>query len=124
LYILLDFVSYCLVSFYPLFPTPPDLSHEVNLDVSHLEHLELCQGEESFAPDVLIVPSRLKHFSKVRRLHSPMSELHLPLKVVDRTIAINPSFVSKHISANLVFGGNGEGPISSRMKVDVGRFSE
>ncbi|KAF8476554.1 DNA polymerase alpha subunit B [Russula ochroleuca] len=95
-------------SFYPLFPTPLDLSHEVNLDVSHLEHLTLCHGEGASAPDVLIVPSRLKHFSKV----------------VDRTIAINPSFVAKNVSANLVFGGNGEGVISSRMKVDVGKFSE
>lgn len=64
----LVFVHYCLVSFYPLFPTPLDLSHEVNLDVSHLEHLTLCHGKGAFAPDVLIVPSRLKHFSKVRRL--------------------------------------------------------
>ncbi|KAI0279236.1 DNA polymerase alpha subunit B [Russula aff. rugulosa BPL654] len=95
-------------SFYPLFPAPLDLSHEVNLNVSHLEYLGLCHGEAASAPDVLVVPSRLKQFSKV----------------VDRTIAINPSFVAKNISANLVFGGNGEGPISSRMKVDVGRFSE
>ena len=48
----------------------------------------------------------------------------IAFKVVDRTIAINPSFVAKNVSANLVFGGNGEGYISSRMKVDVGRFSE
>jgi len=95
-------------SFYPLFPAPLDLSHEVNLDVSHLEYLALCHGEGASSPDVLVVPSRLKHFSKV----------------VDRTITINPSFVAKKVSANLVFGGNGEGPISSRMKVDVGRFSE
>ncbi|KAF8500906.1 DNA polymerase alpha subunit B [Russula emetica] len=95
-------------SFYPLFPAPLDLSHEVNLNVSHLEYLALCHGEGTSAPDVLVVPSRLKHFSKV----------------VEHTIAINPSFVAKHVSANLVFGGNGEGPISSRMKVDVGRFSE
>lgn len=61
------FDHYCLVSFYPLFPTPLDLSHEVNLDVSHLEHLALCHKGES-APDVLIVPSRLKHFSKVCRI--------------------------------------------------------
>jgi DNA polymerase alpha subunit B len=64
----LDFVPYSFVSFYPLFPTPLDLSHEVNLDVSHLEHLALCHGEGASAPDVLVVPSRLKHFSRVRRL--------------------------------------------------------
>jgi hypothetical protein len=48
----------------------------------------------------------------------------LLFKVVGHTIAINPSFVSKNVSANLVFAGKGEGSISSRMKVDVGRFSE
>jgi DNA polymerase alpha subunit B len=65
---LLDSVLYCHVSFYPLFPVPLDLSHEVNLNVSHLEYLALCHGEGASAPDVLVVPSRLKHFSKVRRL--------------------------------------------------------
>jgi hypothetical protein len=34
----------------------------VNLDVTHHELLRLEQ-----APDVLVLPSRLKHFSKVRR---------------------------------------------------------
>ena len=55
-----------------------------------------------------------------------MQQCHniIALQVVDRTIAINPSFVAKNVSANLVFGGNGEGPVSSRVKVDVGRFSE
>ncbi|KAI0250723.1 DNA polymerase alpha subunit B [Lactifluus subvellereus] len=94
--------------FYPAFPSPLELSHEVNLDVSHLEHLELCHEEALSAPDVLIVPSRLKHFSKV----------------VDHTIAINPSFVSKYVSANLFFRGNGEGCILSRIKPDVERFPE
>ena len=65
---LLDSVHCCHVSFYPLFPTPLDLSHEVNLNVSHLEYLTLCHGEGASTPDVLVVPSRLKHFSKVRRL--------------------------------------------------------
>jgi DNA polymerase alpha subunit B len=62
-----DLIHYHSASFYPLFPTPLDLSHEVNLDVSHLEHLALCH-EEAFAPNVLITPSRLKHFSKVRTI--------------------------------------------------------
>jgi DNA polymerase alpha subunit B len=66
-----DFIHYRPVSFYPLFPTPLDLSHEVNLDVSHLEQLALCHDETVCAPDVLITPSRLKHFSKVNtiRIH-------------------------------------------------------
>ena len=62
-----DSIHYHTVSFYPLFPTPLDLSHEVNLDVSHLEQLALCHEAVS-APDVLITPSRLKHFSKVSRV--------------------------------------------------------
>ncbi|KAN0125481.1 DNA polymerase alpha/epsilon subunit B domain containing protein [Lactarius tabidus] len=94
--------------FYPLFPSPLELSHEVNLDISHLEHVALCHEEGACAPDVLIVPSRLKHFSKI----------------VDHTTAINPSFVSKGVSANLTFGGQGEGSILSRIKVDVGRILE
>ncbi|KAH9042054.1 DNA polymerase alpha subunit B [Lactarius pseudohatsudake] len=94
--------------FYPLFPSPLELSHEVNLDISHFEHLALCHEDRTYAPDVLIVPSRLKHFSKV----------------VDHTVAVNPSFVYKSVSANLMFGGQGEGPISSRIKVDVGRILE
>jgi DNA polymerase alpha subunit B len=61
-------IHYHTVSFYPLFPTPLDLSHEVNLDVSHLEQLALCHEEAVSAPDVLITPSRLKHFSKVSRI--------------------------------------------------------
>lgn len=64
----LDFVPYSFVSFYPLFPTPLDLSHEVNLDVSHLEHLALCHEKRASAPDVLITPSRLKHFSKASQI--------------------------------------------------------
>ncbi|KAI0304348.1 DNA polymerase alpha/epsilon subunit B-domain-containing protein [Multifurca ochricompacta] len=95
-------------SFYPIFPSPLEFSHEVNLDVSHLEHLALGYEEAASAPDVLIVPSRLKHFSKV----------------VDHTVTINPSFISKSVSANLMFGGEGEGLVSSRIKVDVRRFSE
>lgn len=66
-------------SFYPLFPSPLELSHEVNLDISHLEYVGLCHEEGAYAPDVLIVPSRLKHFSKVRpvfQMASTISQLH------------------------------------------------
>ncbi|KAF9013340.1 DNA polymerase alpha/epsilon subunit B-domain-containing protein [Cyathus striatus] len=53
-------------SFYPLFPTPQDLASEVNLDVSHLEGARLTDDAGvDYAPDVLILPSRLKHFAKV-----------------------------------------------------------
>lgn len=52
-------------SFYPLFPVPADLSSEVNLDVSHLEGLRLNMDTQEYAPDVMVLPSRLKHFCKV-----------------------------------------------------------
>ncbi|TFY64172.1 hypothetical protein EVG20_g6039 [Dentipellis fragilis] len=97
-------------SFYPIFPPPFDLSSEVNLDVSHIDGLKLCpKGSPARAPDVLVIPSRLKHFSKV----------------VDHTVAINPSFVTKNIMAALsVDAANGHGPGQSRIKVNVGRLLE
>ncbi|KAA1479312.1 hypothetical protein DENSPDRAFT_789044 [Dentipellis sp. KUC8613] len=97
-------------SFYPIFPPPLDLSSEVNLDISHIDGLKLyTEGGPAYAPDVLIIPSRLKHFSKV----------------VDHTIAVNPSFVAKNIVAALsVDAANGHGPVQSRIKTDVGRLLE
>ncbi|KAK7682392.1 hypothetical protein QCA50_014597 [Cerrena zonata] len=61
-------------SLYPLFPTPTDLAHEVNLDVTHSDFLAI-----SHQPDVLIVPSRLRQFTKV----------------LEGTVAVNPSFATK-----------------------------
>ena len=40
----------------------------MNIDISHLEGLKLgsdLDSAQEYAPDILIVPSRLKHFSKV-----------------------------------------------------------
>ena len=51
-------------SFYPIFPVPLDAAHDVNLDISHSETLNLCEKEET-APDILILPSKLKQFVKV-----------------------------------------------------------
>jgi DNA polymerase alpha subunit B len=48
-------------SFYPLFPVPENMAGEVNLDVTHQKLLRL----DDTAPDLLILPSKLKHFSKV-----------------------------------------------------------
>lgn len=45
---------------YPIIPPPADLTADVNFDLSHYELLEL-----DIAPDVLILPSRLKYFAKV-----------------------------------------------------------
>jgi DNA polymerase alpha subunit B len=45
---------------YPLIPPPADVAGDVNLDLAHHELLQL-----DVAPDVLILPSRLKYFAKV-----------------------------------------------------------
>lgn len=42
-----------------------DVSHEVNLDVSRSKLLDLDRGTQDDTPHVLLVPSRLKQFSKV-----------------------------------------------------------
>jgi DNA polymerase alpha subunit B len=54
-----------LGSFYPIFPTPQGLAHEVNMDVSHSDGLRLVDGDNPNPPDVLILPSKLKQFVKV-----------------------------------------------------------
>jgi len=66
-------------NFYPIFPAPEALAHEVNLDVTHWNMLRL----EETAPDILILPSKLKHFSKV----------------VDSTLAVNPGHLARASSA-------------------------
>lgn len=56
-------------SFYPIFPPPQDLSAEVNLDVTHIDGVRMVNDDGlDFAPDVMILPSRLKQFSKVGSL--------------------------------------------------------
>ncbi|KAG5645477.1 hypothetical protein DXG03_006022 [Asterophora parasitica] len=80
-------------SFYPLFPVPLDVSQDVNLAVTHLGGLKL--GEEECAPDILVLPSRLKQFSKA--VHS--------------TATLNPSFLVKgtyakvHVAAKSAISG-------------------
>jgi len=65
-------------SFYPAFPPPTDVSHEVNLDISRSKLLDLDRGSQDHIPHVLLVPSRLKEFSKVRQFSQTM--LPGPLK--------------------------------------------
>ncbi|OJT11537.1 DNA polymerase alpha subunit B [Trametes pubescens] len=110
-------------SFYPIFPVPLDLAHDVNLDVTHSDTLYLCPQEDETeedgedarndpsrarcAPDVLVVPSRLKHFSKI----------------VDNTVAVNPSFLTKATYAVLEYAGHGApGPAKDRIKVEIHRL--
>lgn len=64
-------------SFYPIFPPPADVSSEVNLDMSHFDDVRMVdEGDLDYAPDLLILPSRLKQFAKV--FLSPLS-LVLPM---------------------------------------------
>ncbi|KAG8900927.1 DNA-directed DNA polymerase alpha subunit pol12 [Tulasnella sp. 417] len=63
-------------SFYPIYPVPFDNSQEVNLDVSHSHLLSIPNDS---IPDVVVLPSRLKEFSKI----------------VDGTVFINPSSATK-----------------------------
>lgn len=53
-------------SFYPIFPPPLAHATEVNLDVTHHSLLRL----DDAAPDILILPSKLKHFSKASRVRA------------------------------------------------------
>ncbi|WWC58474.1 uncharacterized protein I303_101017 [Kwoniella dejecticola CBS 10117] len=62
-------------SFYPIFPPPDAFASEVNLDVTHYPLLRM----DGPAPDILILPSKLKHFSKI----------------VDSTLVINPAHLAR-----------------------------
>ncbi|KAL6302805.1 DNA polymerase alpha, subunit B [Sparassis latifolia] len=98
-------------SFYPIFPVPFDLSHEVNLDITHSEALKLAGLDSAAsAPDVLITPSRLKHFSKVTSPHSFM---------VDSTLFMNPSFLTKGMFATMSYAGSGDNDLPDRLKADI-----
>ncbi|KAI6123468.1 DNA polymerase alpha subunit B [Pisolithus croceorrhizus] len=93
-------------SFYPIFPVPLDVSHEVNLDVTHSEGLRLgTEGE--CAPDILVLPSRLKQFSKM----------------VDNSMVINPSFVQKGFYAQLSYAGQASGIPRDRVDVEISKVA-
>ncbi|CAE6391160.1 unnamed protein product [Rhizoctonia solani] len=66
-------------SFYPLFPVPKEVQEDVNLSITHSNLLKM----DGFAPDILILPSRLKEFQKV----------------VDSTTVVNPGLAAKFNSA-------------------------
>lgn len=94
-------------SFYPVFPPPMDVSHEVNLDVSRSKLLDLDRGVQDYTPHILLVPSRLKQFSKVGWFLQNMlsSLLKYPSQRVDGVTFINPSSVSKSSYAFLRYSG-------------------
>ncbi|KAF8890039.1 alpha DNA polymerase [Gymnopilus junonius] len=90
--------------FYPIFPPPADMANEVNLDVSHFDAARMVdEGDLDYAPDVLILPSRLKQFSKV--IHS--------------TTALNTSFLSKGTYGTISIAPRSAGTPLNRLKVEV-----
>ncbi|ORY32273.1 DNA polymerase alpha subunit B N-terminal-domain-containing protein [Naematelia encephala] len=96
-------------SFYPIFPPPEAHAGEVNLDVTHYGLLKM----EGCAPDVLVLPSKLKHFSKI----------------VDSTLVVNPAHISRAHSAGtfakiLVHPMKRDELESSDMDVDGGDMRE
>ncbi|KAM0788694.1 hypothetical protein ACM66B_002791 [Microbotryomycetes sp. NB124-2] len=70
-------------SFYPLFPTPLNATglDNVNLDVTHSDLLSMGDN----GADVVILPSKLKHFAKI----------------VDSTVIVNPAFLTKGDGAGM-----------------------
>ncbi|CAE6527247.1 unnamed protein product [Rhizoctonia solani] len=66
-------------SFYPLFPVPKEVQEDVNLSVTHSNLLKM----DGFAPDLLVLPSRLKEFQKT----------------IDSTTVVNPALATKFNSA-------------------------
>ncbi|KAG5338866.1 hypothetical protein C0989_005806 [Termitomyces sp. Mn162] len=109
-------------SFYPLFPVPLDVSHEVNLSVTHLDGLRLADGTDN-PPDILILPSRLKQFSKVSLLLFRQNDVNMELttysKVVQTTTVINPSFLSKGTFAKLDIAAGSTDSYKERIKTEV-----
>jgi hypothetical protein len=89
-------------SFYPLFPPPEDFAADINLDVTHQRLLRM----EDKAPDVMILPSRLKHFAKVcflyfgRNDEFQISDIKPPKRqIVDSVVTLNPSYLAKSSTA-------------------------
>lgn len=74
-------------SYYPIFPAPlPSKSiNSLNLDITHNDLIRMSKG-----PDVMILPSILKHFAKVSK---PSTALHPSLPI--------PSISFTHSFTNL-----------------------
>jgi DNA polymerase alpha subunit B len=82
-------------NFYPIFPPTETHASEVNLDVTHFGLLKM-DGPQ---PDLLILPSKLKHFSKVSHALLVDMGLVLMVQIVDSTLVVNPSHLAKAHSA-------------------------
>ncbi|KAK7056975.1 DNA-directed DNA polymerase alpha subunit pol12 [Paramarasmius palmivorus] len=91
-------------SFYPIFPVPPEVSSEVNLDVTHSEGVKMVEDEDNdYAPDVLILPSKFKQFTK--HVHS--------------TLVVNPSSATKAVYGTLHLEAGASRALKERLKAEV-----
>uniref|UniRef100_A0A0W0G7Z2 DNA polymerase alpha subunit B n=1 Tax=Moniliophthora roreri TaxID=221103 RepID=A0A0W0G7Z2_MONRR len=91
-------------SFYPIFPVPLEVSSEVNLDVTHSEGVKMNEDEENdYAPDVLILPSKFKQFTKS----------------VNSTLVINPSSVTKSVYGTLRLEPGTSQALRERLRAEV-----
>ncbi|KAI0689714.1 DNA polymerase alpha/epsilon subunit B-domain-containing protein [Cytidiella melzeri] len=92
-------------SFYPIFPVPHDVLHDVNLDVSHSEALKLGGNSiDNRQLSVLVLPSKLKHFTKT----------------INNTTILNPSFTAKGTIASLTYEkGTGGQRVSDQFVVQI-----
>ncbi|KAL7415252.1 DNA polymerase alpha subunit B N-terminal-domain-containing protein [Mrakia frigida] len=64
-------------TFYPIYPVPDEFVQDVNLDLTHLDLLNL-----ETSPDILILPSNLAKFAKI----------------VDSVVVVNPARLTQHHS--------------------------
>jgi DNA polymerase alpha subunit B len=89
-------------SFYPLYPVPQEAAQDVNLDLTHHSLLALNQ-----LPDILILPSQLTKFAKVRphaaRVRRDCADYTcrwtcLRIQVVDSVVVVNPGRLSQFSS--------------------------
>lgn len=104
---------------------PLDLAHEVNLDVTHMArlNLDIDGADTNMAPDVLILPSRLKQFSKVRENSVVSARCSRFGQVVDSTMAVNPSFLTKGQYASLLCANPGSS-VGERVKAEIVRLED
>lgn len=97
---------FCDFRFYPIFPVAVGANIDSpNLDITHNKLISMGNT----GPDVVIVPSMLKHFAKARFPSSCLLAIvfvvsKLTMKqsteqIVDSTIMINPSYLTRGSSA-------------------------
>lgn len=86
------------LSIYPIFPTSLDVCHEINLDITHSSELEIW-NDELQGPELLILPSRLKSFSKVRDLYLiwNLAEIEYHRMWITQILSIPHFFLREHL---------------------------